>query len=56
MSFLRALVCMLLPPAAVYDKGCGPILLVLVLTLIAWVPGIIAAMIICTRVDPTVTE
>ena len=54
MSFLRALVCILLPPAAVLDKGCGAILLVVVLTLIGWVPGVIAAMIMCTRVDPNV--
>ena len=53
MSFLRAMVCIFLPPAAVFDKGCGPLLLVTVLWLCGWVPGVIAAMIICTRVDPT---
>lgn len=52
MSFLRALVCILLPPAAVYDKGCGPILLTLILCFAGWVPGVIAAMIFCTRVEP----
>lgn len=52
MSFLRALVCIILPPAAVYDKGCGPILLVFILWLLGWIPGVIAAMIICTRVEP----
>jgi len=49
MSVLRAIVAILLPPLAVYDKGCGSILLVLVLTLLGWIPGIIGAMIICTR-------
>jgi uncharacterized membrane protein YqaE (UPF0057 family) len=49
MSLLRAIVCILLPPLAVYDKGCGSILLVLVLTLLGWIPGIIGAMVICTR-------
>jgi uncharacterized membrane protein YqaE (UPF0057 family) len=49
MSVLRAIVCILLPPLAVYDKGCGPILIVLVLTLLGWIPGIIGAMIFCTR-------
>jgi len=49
MSLLRAIVCILLPPLAVYDKGCGSIVLVLVLTLLGWIPGIIGAMVICTR-------
>ena len=30
------------------DKGCGCFLIVLVLTLPGWVPGIIGAMVICT--------
>ena len=51
MSLLRAIVCILLPPAAVLDKGCGSVLIVTVLTLVGWIPGIIAAMIICTRME-----
>lgn len=51
MGLLRAIVCILLPPLAVIDKGCGSILLVVVLTFAGWVPGIIAALIICTRQD-----
>ncbi len=51
MSLMRTLVCILLPPAAVYDKGCGPIILTFVLWLAGWIPGVIAAMIFCTRVD-----
>ncbi|MFO7958086.1 MAG: YqaE/Pmp3 family membrane protein [Candidatus Brocadiia bacterium] len=49
MTFWRAVLCVLLPPLAVLDKGCGTILIVLVLTLLGWVPGIIAALIVCTR-------
>ncbi len=49
MSLLRALVCIFLPPLAVLDKGCGSILLVCVLTLVGWIPGIIGALVICTR-------
>jgi uncharacterized membrane protein YqaE (UPF0057 family) len=49
MSCGRAIVCILLPPLAVIDKGCGSILLVTVLTLVGWVPGVIAALIICSR-------
>jgi len=39
----------LLPPVAVVDKGCGSFFIVLVLTLLGWIPGIIGAMVICTR-------
>ena len=49
MSLLRAIVCILLPPLAVIDKGLGSILITLVLTIVGWVPGVIAAMVICTR-------
>ncbi len=44
MSVLKVLLCILLPPLAVIDKGCGSILLVTVLTLVGWVPGVIGAM------------
>lgn len=49
MSFLRAILCIICPPLAVLDKGCGSILLVAALTLCAWVPGVIGAILICTR-------
>ena len=51
MGILRALVCIVLPPLAVVDKGCGMFLLVCVLTLCGWIPGIIGAMVVCTRVE-----
>ena len=51
MSLLRVLVCIIFPPLAVVDKGCGPILLTFLLTLIAWVPGVIAAIFFCTQDD-----
>lgn len=47
MGLIRAVLCFLLPPLAVIDKGCGSFLLVLFLSLIGWVPGIIGALIIC---------
>lgn len=53
MSFLRALVCILLPPLAVLDKGCGSILLVTLLWLLGWIPGVIAALVICNNVHST---
>lgn len=49
MSCMRVLVCVIFPPLAVIDKGCGSILLVSILTLVGWVPGVIAALIINTR-------
>ena len=49
MSFLRALVAIFLPPLAVLDKGCGSVLIVELLTICGWIPGIIAALIIVNR-------
>ncbi len=46
MSFWRVLLSILLPPLAVLDKGCGSVLIVLILTFLGWVPGVIAALII----------
>ncbi|MGD0575171.1 MAG: YqaE/Pmp3 family membrane protein [Anaerolineales bacterium] len=49
MGFGRAILCVILPPLAVIDQGCESILLVTALTLVGWVPGVIAAVLICTR-------
>ena len=46
MSIWRVILSILFPPLAVYDKGCGSIVIVLILTLIGWVPGVIAALVI----------
>lgn len=46
MSFLRVLVCIFCPPLSIIDKGCGSVLIVFLLTLAGWVPGVIAALII----------
>lgn len=46
MSFWRVLLSILLPPLAVIDKGCGSILIVFLLTLAGWVPGVIGALVI----------
>ncbi|MDT0689426.1 YqaE/Pmp3 family membrane protein [Salegentibacter sp. F188] len=46
MSIWRAILSVLFPPLAVYDKGCGSIIIVLILTLLGWIPGVIAALII----------
>ncbi len=49
MGLGRALLCIFLPPLAVLDKGCGTILLVSLLTLAGWVPGVIGALVVCSR-------
>lgn len=42
MGFGRAILCIIFPPLAVFDKGCGAILLTLILTCAGWIPGCIA--------------
>lgn len=49
MPLGRVVICILFPPLAIYDKGCGSIVLVTILTLAGWVPGILAASIICDK-------
>ncbi len=49
MSLLRALLAIFFPPLAVIDRGCGSVLIVLLLTLCGWVPGVIAALIILNK-------
>ncbi|WP_186987589.1 YqaE/Pmp3 family membrane protein [Constantimarinum furrinae] len=46
MSIWRVLLSILFPPLAVIDKGCGSIIIVLILTVCGWIPGVIAALII----------
>lgn len=43
MTLARGILCILCPPLAVLDRGCGAILLTFFLSLIAWIPGVIAA-------------
>ncbi|MDT0643637.1 YqaE/Pmp3 family membrane protein [Zunongwangia sp. F363] len=46
MSVWRVILSVLFPPLAVVDKGCGSIIIVFILTLLGWIPGVIAALII----------
>ncbi len=46
MSIWRVVLSVLFPPLAVFDKGCGSVVIVFILTLLGWVPGVIAALII----------
>ncbi|HHC79188.1 MAG TPA: YqaE/Pmp3 family membrane protein [Flavobacteriia bacterium] len=46
MGCFRVLLSIICPPLAVIDKGCGSIVIVFILTILGWVPGVIAALII----------
>jgi len=46
MSIWRVILCIIFPPLAVYDKGCGSIIIVFLLTLAGWIPGVIGALVI----------
>jgi uncharacterized membrane protein YqaE (UPF0057 family) len=46
MSVGRAILCLLLPPLAVLDKGCGSVVIVTVLTIVGWLPGVIGALVL----------
>jgi len=49
MSLWRVILCIIFPPLAVIDKGCGSVVIVFILTLCAWIPGVIGALIICNK-------
>ena len=46
MSLIRVILSIIFPPLAVIDKGCGSVLIVFLLTLCGWIPGVIGALII----------
>ncbi|MAU63148.1 MAG: YqaE/Pmp3 family membrane protein [Flavobacteriaceae bacterium] len=46
MSFFRVLLAIMFPPFSVIDKGCGSFLIVFILTICGWVPGVIASLVI----------
>ncbi len=49
MSIWRVILSILFPPLTVFDQGCGSIVIVFILTLAGWVPGVIAALVILNR-------
>ena len=49
MSLLRVLLAIFFPPLAVYDRGCGSVLIVFILTCCGWVPGVIGALVILNK-------
>ena len=49
MSLLRVILSIIFPPLAVLDQGCGSVLIVFLLTLCGWIPGVIAALVILNK-------
>lgn len=49
MTCLQVLLAIIFPPLAVVDRGCGSFTIVFILTLLGWVPGVIAALIILNK-------
>ena len=49
VTLLQVLLAILFPPLAVLDRGCGSILIVLLLTACGWVSGVIAALVILNK-------
>ncbi len=51
MSVFRVILSIIFPPLAVLDRGCGSVLIVFILTMLGWIPGVIAALIILNKND-----
>lgn len=49
MTLIRVILSIIFPPLAVIDKGCGSVLIVFILTLCGWIPGVIGALIILNK-------
>lgn len=49
MSLFRVLLSIIFPPLAVLDQGCGLVVIVFILTLAGWIPGVIAALVILNK-------
>ena len=49
MSLFRVLLSIIFPPLAVLDQGCGAVVIVVILTLTGWIPGVIAALVILNK-------
>ena len=49
MSLFRVLLSIIFPPMAVLDKGCGSVLIVILLTCAGWIPGVIGALVILNK-------
>jgi len=50
MNIFRVILAILFPPLSIIDKGCGSFIIILLLTLCGWVPGVIGALVILNNV------
>ena len=47
ITIIRYLLCIIFPPLAVANRGCATMTIVLLFTLLGWIPGVIFAFLIC---------
>jgi len=50
MPVTKFLICLVMPPLAVSDKGVMPVVIVMMLTLLGWIPGMAAALILNSNI------
>ena len=46
MNIIQVILAIIFPPLAVIDRGCGSFLIVTILTVFGWIPGVLAALVI----------
>ena len=51
MSLFRVLLAIIFPPLSVIGKGCGSFVVICLLTLCGWIPGVIGALVILNNPD-----
>ena len=56
MSLFRVILSIIFPPLAVLDKGCGSVLIVLLLTIAGWIPGVIGALVILNKDSKVINQ
>ncbi|GAB4126351.1 MAG: YqaE/Pmp3 family membrane protein [Armatimonadota bacterium] len=49
MNPLRAIVCCVIPPLGVLDRGPKAIVITTILTVLGWVPGVITALVLASQ-------
>lgn len=52
MNIFRVILAIVFPPLAVIDMGCGSFILVTILSLLGWIPGVLAALVIVGNGKP----
>ena len=50
-TVVRIILCIIFPPLAVIDRGCGTMLLVFLLCFLGWLPATIVALILTMKND-----